>query len=189
MAIAAVLAITLDPAMRMMFARIEPFRFRPRWLSWVANQARSSGKYYSEETHPITQAPAPASTSGPAGSCCATRRRPSRRASLLVLTTIPVYLSLGSEFMPPLREGTILYMPSAVEPGMSVAEAQKALQVQDKILMTFPEVERVFGKAGRANTSTDPAPFTMMETTITPEARGASGARSRAGTRRGRRTA
>jgi len=53
-----------------------------------------------------------------------------------------------------------------VQPGMSVAEAQKALQVQDKILMTFPEVERVFGKAGRANTSTDPAPFTMMETTI-----------------------
>jgi Cu(I)/Ag(I) efflux system membrane protein CusA/SilA len=68
--------------------------------------------------------------------------------------------------MPPLREGTILYMPSAVEPGMSVAEAQKALQVQDKLLMTFPEVERVYGKAGRANTSTDPAPFTMMETTI-----------------------
>jgi Cu(I)/Ag(I) efflux system membrane protein CusA/SilA len=57
-------------------------------------------------------------------------------------------------------------MPSAVQPGMSVAEAQKALQVQDKILMTFPEVERVFGKAGRADTSTDPAPFTMMETTI-----------------------
>jgi Cu(I)/Ag(I) efflux system membrane protein CusA/SilA len=77
-----------------------------------------------------------------------------------------VYLSLGSEFMPPLREGTILYMPSAVEPGMSVAEAQQALQVQDKILRTFPEVERVFGKAGRANTSTDPAPFTMMETTV-----------------------
>jgi copper/silver efflux system protein len=79
---------------------------------------------------------------------------------------VPVYLQLGSEFMPPLREGTILYMPSAVEPGMSVAEAQKALQVQDKILRTFPEVARVFGKAGRANTSTDPAPFTMMETTI-----------------------
>jgi Cu(I)/Ag(I) efflux system membrane protein CusA/SilA len=74
--------------------------------------------------------------------------------------------------MPPLREGTILYMPSAIEPGMSVAEAQKALQIQDKILRTFPEVERVFGKAGRANTSTDPAPLTMMETTVTlkPEA-------------------
>jgi Cu(I)/Ag(I) efflux system membrane protein CusA/SilA len=85
---------------------------------------------------------------------------------LLVLTTIPVYLSLGSEFMPPLREGSLLYMPSAVQPGMSVAEAQKALQVQDKILLTFPEVERIFGKAGRADTPTDPAPFSMMETTI-----------------------
>jgi Cu(I)/Ag(I) efflux system membrane protein CusA/SilA len=82
-----------------------------------------------------------------------------------VALTIPAHL-LGTEFMPPLREGTILYMPSAVEPGMSVAEAQKALQIQDKILRTFPEVERVFGKAGRANTSTDPAPFTMMETTV-----------------------
>ena len=79
---------------------------------------------------------------------------------------MPVYFKLGSEFMPPLREGSLLYMPSAVQPGMSVAEAEKALQVQDKILMSFPEVERVFGKAGRAGTSTDPAPFTMMETTI-----------------------
>ena len=77
-----------------------------------------------------------------------------------------MYFKLGSEFMPPLREGSLLYMPSAVQPGMSVAEAQKALQVQDKILMTFPEIDRVFGKAGRAGTSTDPAPFTMMETTI-----------------------
>ena len=85
---------------------------------------------------------------------------------LIVIATIPIYFKLGSEFMPPLREGTLLYMPSAVEPGMSVGEAQKALQVQDKLLMTFPEVERVFGKAGRAETSTDPAPFTMMETTI-----------------------
>lgn len=87
-------------------------------------------------------------------------------AVLVVLTAVPVYLALGSEFMPPLREGTILYMPSAVQPAMSVAEAQKALQVQDKILRTFPEVERVFGKAGRATTPTDPAPLTMMETTI-----------------------
>jgi Cu(I)/Ag(I) efflux system membrane protein CusA/SilA len=87
-------------------------------------------------------------------------------ALLIMASTVPVYLKLGSEFMPPLREGTILYMPSSVEPGMSVAEAQKVLQVQDKILMSFPEVQRVFGKAGRANTSTDPAPFTMMETTV-----------------------
>jgi Cu(I)/Ag(I) efflux system membrane protein CusA/SilA len=164
MAIAAFLAITLDPAMRMMFARIDEFQFKPRWLAWVANQALV-GKYYSEEAHPISKAlhriyEPP---------CRLVLRHPKATIAIsiaLVLTTIPVYLALGSEFMPPLREGTILYMPSAVEPGMSVAEAQKALQVQDKILKTFPEVERVFGKAGRANTSTDPAPFTMMETTI-----------------------
>jgi Cu(I)/Ag(I) efflux system membrane protein CusA/SilA len=164
MAIAAFLAITLDPAMRMMFARIDDFKLRPRWLAWVANQALV-GKYYSEEAHPISkllhrlyEPP-----------CRLVLRHPKATIAAsvaLVLTTVPVYLSLGSEFMPPLREGTILYMPSAVEPGMSVAEAQKALQIQDKILKTFPEVERVFGKAGRANTSTDPAPFTMMETTV-----------------------
>jgi Cu(I)/Ag(I) efflux system membrane protein CusA/SilA len=164
MAIAAFLAITLDPAMRMMFARIDEYRFKPRWLAWAANRV-VVGKYYSEETHPISRVlhrlyEPP---------CRFVLRHPKATiaASILaVATTIPVYLSLGSEFMPPLREGTVLYMPSAVEPGMSVAEAQKALQIQDKLLKTFPEVERVFGKAGRANTSTDPAPFTMMETTI-----------------------
>jgi Cu(I)/Ag(I) efflux system membrane protein CusA/SilA len=170
MAIAAFLAITLDPALRMMFARIDPFAFRPRWLASVANRALV-GKYHSEERHPVSkllhriyEPP-----------CRFVLRHPRATIAasvLLVATTVPVYLKLGSEFMPPLREGTILYMPSAVEPGMSVAEAQKALQVQDKILRTFPEVKRVFGKAGRASTSTDPAPFTMMETTVTlkPEA-------------------
>jgi copper/silver efflux system protein len=164
MAIAAFLAITLDPAMRMMFARIDPFRFRPRWIAWMANHALV-GKYHSEESHPISkllhriyERPCRFVLRHPVAAIAA--------SIALVLTTIPVYLSLGSEFMPPLREGTILYMPSAVEPGMSVTEAQKALQIQDKILRTFPEVERVFGKAGRANTSTDPAPFTMMETTV-----------------------
>ncbi len=82
-----------------------------------------------------------------------------------MLITIPVFLSLGSEFMPPLYEGSILYMPTTL-PGISVTETQKLLQVQDKVLKTFPEVERVFGKAGRAETSTDPAPFSMMETTV-----------------------
>jgi Cu(I)/Ag(I) efflux system membrane protein CusA/SilA len=86
-------------------------------------------------------------------------------AILLVLTTIPVYMRLGSEFMPPLNEGTILYMPTTL-PGISVTEAQRLLQTQDRILKSFPEVERVFGKAGRAETSTDPAPFSMMETVV-----------------------
>lgn len=86
-------------------------------------------------------------------------------AILLVLSTVPIYFKLGSEFMPPLNEGSILYMPTTL-PGISVTEATRILQVQDRILKTFPEVERVFGKAGRAVTSTDPAPFSMMETTV-----------------------
>ncbi len=164
MAIAALLAITLDPAMRMLFARIEPFTFKPRFLAWSATRI-FVGKYHSEERHPISRALHRVYE----GPCRFVLRHPKATigaAVLLVLSAVPVFLHLGSEFMPPLNEGTLLYMPSAVEPGMSVAEAQKALQLQDKILRTFPEIERVFGKAGRASTSTDPAPFTMMETTI-----------------------
>jgi len=86
-------------------------------------------------------------------------------AAALVLTTIPVYMQLGSEFMPPLREGSLLYMPTTL-PGISVTEAQQLLQTQDRILKQFPEVERVFGKAGRIESSTDPAPFSMMETVV-----------------------
>jgi len=86
-------------------------------------------------------------------------------ALLLMLSTVPVYLKLGSEFMPPLFEGSLLYMPTTL-PGISVTEAGKLLQVQDRILKTVPEVEKVFGKAGRADTSLDPAPFSMFETTI-----------------------
>ncbi len=170
MAIAALLAVTLDPAMRMLFARIEPFRFRPRPLAWLATQALV-GKYYAEERHPISRA-LHRVYEGPCRFVLRHARATIALSVLAVAVTIPIYLKLGSEFMPPLNEGTILYMPSAVEPGMSVAEAQNALQLQDKILRTFPEVERVFGKAGRANTSTDPAPFTMMETTVVlkPEA-------------------
>jgi copper/silver efflux system protein len=164
MAIAALLAITLDPAMRMLFARIEPFRFRPRPLAWLATKLLV-GRYDSEERHPISRL-LHRLYDGPCRFVLRHPRATIATAVLIVASTVPVYLRLGSEFMPPLREGTILYMPSAVEPGMSVAEAQKALQLQDKILMKFPEVERVFGKAGRANTSTDPAPFTMMETTV-----------------------
>ncbi|HTN52913.1 MAG TPA: efflux RND transporter permease subunit [Anaeromyxobacter sp.] len=164
MAIAAVLAITLDPALRMMFARIEPFRFRPRLLASLATRTLV-GRYHPEERHPISRL-LHRLYERPCRFVVRHARATIAVSVLVVLTTVPAYLKLGSEFMPPLREGTILYMPSAVEPGMSVAEAQKALQLQDKILRTFPEVERVFGKAGRAGTSTDPAPFTMMETTV-----------------------
>ena len=170
MAIAAVLAITLDPAMRMLFARIEPYRFRPKALAWLATQA-VVGTYHSEERHPISRA-LHRVYEGPCRFVLRHPRATIAASILLVAATVPVFFRLGSEFMPPLDEGTILYMPSAVQPGMSVAEAQSALQIQDKILRTFPEVKSVFGKAGRANTSTDPAPFSMMETTIVlkPEA-------------------
>jgi copper/silver efflux system protein len=164
MAIAALLAITLDPALRMLFARIDPFTFRPRFLAWIATQLLV-GKYYSEDRHPISRL-LQFLYEKPCRFVVRHAKMTIFVALLVMASAVPVYLRLGSEFMPPLREGTILYMPSSVEPGMSVAEAQKILQVQDKILMSFPEVERVFGKAGRANTSTDPAPFTMMETTV-----------------------
>ena len=88
-------------------------------------------------------------------------------AALLVLVaTIYPCSKLGTEFMPPLNEGTILYMPTAV-PGMSITEAARVLQIQDRMLAKVPEVERVFGKAGQAETPTDPAPLSMFETVVT----------------------
>ena len=163
MGLAAVLAITLDPALRMMFARIQPYTFQPRFLARLATSALI-GTYHAEEKHPISRAifrvyePA----------CRFVLRRPKTVigvAFALVVATVPVYLQLGSEFMPPLNEGSILYMPTTL-PGISVAQALELLQTQDKVLASFPEVERVFGKAGRADTSTDPAPLSMMETTV-----------------------
>jgi Cu(I)/Ag(I) efflux system membrane protein CusA/SilA len=163
MAIAAILAITLGPAIAMLVIRQKKFEFRPRWLAWLVNVV-AVGKIHSEEKHPIS--------------------RPLMRlyhpivefalehkwtvviaAVLVVVLTVPVFFRLGSEFMPPLDEGTLLYMPTTL-PGISVAEAQKILQVQDKILMSFPEVDHVFGKSGRAETATDPAPFSMGETVV-----------------------
>jgi copper/silver efflux system protein len=82
----------------------------------------------------------------------------------LGLTWIP-YSRIGSEFMPPLWEGDLLYMPTTL-PGISIGKARELLQQTDKIIRSFPEVERVFGKAGRADTATDPAPLSMFETTI-----------------------
>ncbi|MBW7982549.1 efflux RND transporter permease subunit [Enterobacillus tribolii] len=85
-------------------------------------------------------------------------------ALLLALTAFPLS-RLGSEFMPPLDEGDLLYMPSTL-PGISAREAGRLLQLTDRLIKTVPEVETVFGKAGRAETATDPAPLTMLETTI-----------------------
>jgi Cu(I)/Ag(I) efflux system membrane protein CusA/SilA len=87
-------------------------------------------------------------------------------AIVIVGLTVVPFLQLGSEFMPPLYEGTLLYMPSAL-PGTSVTMAGQLLQLQDRILKEFPEVEQVFGKSGRAETPTDPAPLEMFETVVT----------------------
>jgi Cu(I)/Ag(I) efflux system membrane protein CusA/SilA len=163
MAIAAILAITLDPAVRMLFTRMDYHHFKPRWLSWLYNGI-TVGKYYPEEKHPVSKVLF--AVYEPACNFVLEHRKlVIVGAIILMVATVPVYFQLGSEFMPPLNEGTILYMPTTL-PGISVTEAAKLLQIQDKIFMTFPEVERVFGKAGRANTSTDPAPFSMMETTV-----------------------
>jgi len=166
MAIAALLAITLDPAMRMLFTRVDPFTFRPRWLAKLATKF-AVGTYYSEERHPISRAiftvydPACRFVLQPPKSTIAA-------AVLAVAVSVPVYFKLGSEFMPPLNEGTILYMPTTVA-GISVTQAQDLMERQDQVLRRFPEVASVMGKAGRAETSTDPAPFSMMETTIVAE--------------------
>ena len=86
-------------------------------------------------------------------------------AVLILGATFIPFSRLGKEFMPPLNEGTILFMPAAV-PGMSITEATRILQIQDRILRKFPEVEHVFGKAGQAETATDPAPLSMFETVV-----------------------
>ncbi len=168
MIIAAFLAITLDPAVRLLFTHMKEYSFRPRWLSRIAN-AILVGKIHSEETHPISRPLM--RLYHPLVELVLRHQWVTIASAVLVMAftvaafTVPTFLRLGSEFMPPLDEGALLYMPTTV-PGISVTEAQKLLQVQDKILMSFPEVERVFGKAGRAETATDPAPFSMMETTI-----------------------
>jgi Cu(I)/Ag(I) efflux system membrane protein CusA/SilA len=86
-------------------------------------------------------------------------------AIVALILTVPAFARLGSEFMPPLNEGMIFYMPTTL-PGISITQASRLLQMQDRMLKTFPEVQWVFGKAGRAETSTDPAPFSMGETTV-----------------------
>ena len=86
-------------------------------------------------------------------------------AIIIMALTVYPFIKLGSEFMPPLYEGTLFYMPVTV-PAASITEVSKLLQLQDKILKKIPEVEQVFGKAGRAETATDPAPLEMFETVV-----------------------
>jgi len=163
MAIAALLAITLDPALRMMFARPDPFSFRPSWMSKIASSI-AVGKYHPEEKHPVSSL-MHRIYEGPCRFVIRHAKTAIAISFALVAITVPIVFKLGSEFMPPLYEGTILYMPSTL-PGLNQTEAMRILQVQDRLISQVPEVKLVFGKAGRADTATDPAPLSMMETVV-----------------------
>ncbi|MBB5058732.1 Cu(I)/Ag(I) efflux system membrane protein CusA/SilA [Granulicella aggregans] len=164
MIVAAVMAITLDPALRLLLTKARRFEFGPQWVRRFMN-ALTNGRIRREEQHPI---------SGPMVRVYEPVVRWTLRykwvvigcAAAMIAITVPVFLALGSEFMPAMNEGTILYMPTTM-PGISVNEAQKLLIATDSILKQFPEVDRVLGKAGRADTPTDPAPLSMLETLIT----------------------
>ncbi|MCX6110252.1 MAG: CusA/CzcA family heavy metal efflux RND transporter [Proteobacteria bacterium] len=144
MAWAAVLAITLTPALAVLFLKGRFVSEQDNWLS------RQCHRVYSPVIDFVV------------------RRRHMVIASALglILISIPVFLALPSEFMPALNEGTILYMPTAVA-GMSIDTAVEVMQKQNQIIRQLPEVERVFAKAGRSNSATDPAPLNMFETVIT----------------------
>ena len=163
MVFAAFLAITLDPALRLLLTKVRNLNFRPRWFSRTLNSI-FVGTIRSEDKHPISSRLI--RIYEPVASWSLRHKwRVIVAAAVLVLITVPVFLKLGSEFMPPLDEGTIFYMPTTM-PGISITEAQRLVQVTDRIIKQFPEVERVLGKAGRADTSTDPAPLSMLETVV-----------------------
>ena len=143
MAAAAILSITLVPALMVLFVRgkIIPEHKNPinRFLIWIYR--------------PLIQGVLKAKT----------------LTIFLALVALAVSLwparQLGTEFMPSLNEGTLMYMPTTL-PGVSVTKAAEILQTQNKVIKTFPEVESVYGKAGRAETATDPAPTEMFETIV-----------------------
>ena len=163
MALAAILAVTLDPAVRMLFTRMEGFNFKIPWIKKIAD-ALLVGRYYPEEKHPVSQRLF--KIYSPVVRWVLEKPKAVILSAIaLLILSLPIFRSLGSEFMPPLNEGTILYMPTTL-PGISITEAGRVLQIQDEILKSFPEVKTVYGKAGRADTSTDPAPLSMMETTV-----------------------
>jgi len=170
MVVAALLAVTLDPALRLLLVRAERFHFRPQWLCRAAN-AVLIGRVKSEDRHPVSRRlirvyePVVRWTLGH-------RWLVIGSAVALVVATLPVFYGLGSEAMPPLDEGAILYMPTTL-PGISIRQAELLLQASDRAIRQFPEVDRVLGKAGRAETATDPAPLSMLETLIVLKPRSA----------------
>jgi copper/silver efflux system protein len=163
MVVAAILAITLDPALRLLLTRAEPFAFRPKWLCRVMNSVLI-GQVRPEDRHPVCRRLI--RVYEPMVRWTLRRKWPVIGAALaLIAITIPVYYRLGAESIPPLDEGTILYMPTTL-PGISIGQAEQLLQVSDRIIRQFPEVDRVLGKVGRADTATDPAPLSMLETVV-----------------------
>ncbi|MBY0497448.1 MAG: efflux RND transporter permease subunit [Cyanobacteria bacterium] len=162
MAIAAVLAITLGPVMLLLFTRVKDFDFRPRVLARTLNTffVRIEQEEHSWLNRTLMRIYTPVLRL-----MLRLRWLVIAAAVAIVGLTVPVYMSLGSEFMPPLNEGTILYMPITL-PGISVTEATKYLQIQDRLIKQVPEVSTVFGKIGKTESSTDPAPFSMVETTV-----------------------
>jgi len=164
MVVAAVLTITLDPALRMLLTRTEPFHFRPAWLCGLVNRVWV-GRIRDERDHPISRALI--AVYSPVAAWALRRKWwVLACAMVLIVATVPVFLGLGSEFMPPLEEGSLMYMPTTM-PGISITEANQLLQITDRIIASFPEVDTVLGKIGRADTSTDPAPLSMIETVVT----------------------
>jgi Cu(I)/Ag(I) efflux system membrane protein CusA/SilA len=161
---AALLAITLDPALRLLLTRVKRFDFKPAFVCRILNSLLV-GRIRQEDKNPLSRTlmklyePAVTWTLNNKWVVFAT-------AAILSVVTIPAFMSLGSEFMPPMDEGAILYMPTSL-PGISIAQARRVLQATDLILKQFPEVDQVLGKAGRAETATDPAPLSMIETLIT----------------------
>ena len=163
MVIAALFAVTVDPALRLVLTRTGRIQFRPIWLCRLAN-AVLIGRVRREEDHPVTRRLV--RIYEPIVRCSLRWKwMVIGSAAAVTISTIPVFLHLGSEAMPPLDEQAILYMPSTL-PGISIAQAQQVLRVSDRIIHQFPEVDRVLGKAGRAETATDPAPLSMLETVI-----------------------
>lgn len=144
MAWAALLAITLTPALGALFLR---------------------GRFLAESAHPLSRVMQ--RVYAPVVDWVFLRRKLVILAALaIILATLPIVRLLQSEFMPPLAEGSILYMPTAVS-GMSIDTAVELMQKQNQIIKDMPEVAHVFAKAGRASTATDPAPMNMFETVIT----------------------
>ena len=144
--VAAVLAVTLDPALRLYLA------------DWLPRSASP------KSTHVLSQALIRLYT--PVVEFALRNKRLVLAGVIAAAAvTVPVWPRIGTEIMPPLDEGVLLYMPSTL-PGISIAEATRLLRSTDRILKSFPEVDSVLGKAGRASTATDPAPLSMLETLV-----------------------